>query len=97
VVSRTAYRIIQEGLTNVRKHAPGVIADLRLRGGAGGWLTIELTNPLPLGGGRAAPPEGGGTGLVGLVERAELAGGSLEHGMTPSGAFRLVARLPWPA
>jgi signal transduction histidine kinase len=95
-VARAAFRIIQEGLTNVRRHAPGVVAVLALRGRAGDFLTIELTNPCPVGGARPAEP-GGGTGLIGLVERAELAGGSLEHGLTPAGAFRLVARLPWPA
>jgi signal transduction histidine kinase len=46
------------------------------------------------GGGTAIP--GAGTGLIGLTERAALAGGRLEHGPTPAGEFRLWAWLPWP-
>ncbi len=94
-LGRTAYRIVQEGLTNARKHAAGVVADVVVRGSVGDALTVEVRNPMPLGG-RSAPLPGG-TGLVGLTERAELAGGRLEYGQTRTGEFRLWASLPWPA
>ncbi len=95
-VGRNAYRIVQEGLTNARKHARGTAVEMTLTGAPGTGLTIELCNPLPVG--RAAVNEipGAGTGLIGLSERAALAGGRLEHGVT-AGQYRLWAWLPWPA
>ncbi|QSB12617.1 sensor histidine kinase [Natronosporangium hydrolyticum] len=96
-LGRDAYRIVQEGLTNARKHAAGATVDLSVTGAAGGELVIEVTNPAPVGGGGAPEIPGTGTGLVGLAERAELAGGRLEHGPAPGGGYRLRAWLPWPA
>jgi signal transduction histidine kinase len=93
---RSAYRIVQEGLTNARKHAPGAAVALTVRGAAGDGLTIEVRNGWPVGRADAQIP-GAGSGLVGLGERANLAGGRLEHGRTPEGDFRLAAWLPWPA
>ena len=95
---RTAYRIVQEGLTNARKHAPGHRRRRRRRRAApGDGLTVEVRNP-PAGRPRgAAAIPGAGTGLVGLAERAALAGGRLEHGRTDAGEFRLSRWLPWPA
>jgi signal transduction histidine kinase len=95
-VGRNAYRIVQEGLTNARKHAHGAAVDVTLDGAAGSGLTVEVRNRLPLGAGRAPIP-GAGTGLIGLSERTSLAGGRLEHGRTPGGDFELRAWLPWPA
>jgi signal transduction histidine kinase len=92
---RTAYRIVQEGLTNARKHAPGAAVTVAVGGGPGDGLTISVRNPWPAGGVAAAIP-GTGTGLVGLAERATLAGGRLTHGRGPSGDFALTAWLPWP-
>jgi signal transduction histidine kinase len=94
---RNAYRVVQEGLTNVRKHAPGTVADLRVEGGPGTGLTLEVRNPPPAGEEHAVPLPSAGTGLIGLLERVSLSGGSLEHGWTPDGEFRLLATLPWPA
>ncbi|MGY1840613.1 MULTISPECIES: sensor histidine kinase [unclassified Modestobacter] len=96
-VGRSAYRVVQEGLTNVRKHAPGTVATVLLEGGLGTGLVVELRNPAPAGGDMVAALPGGGTGLVGLLERVSLSGGHLEHGWTPDGEFRLRAELPWPA
>jgi signal transduction histidine kinase len=95
-VGRHAYRIVQEGLTNARKHAEHSPVEMRIAGSAGIGLEIELRNRVPLGTG--ATPRGPGTtaGLLGLGERATLAGGRLEHGPTPKGDFRLWAWLPWP-
>jgi signal transduction histidine kinase len=90
-VGRTAYRIVQEGLTNALKHAPGEPVRVRVIGAQGNGLTVELHNPA----GQAR--RGDGQGLIGLTERAQLVDGRLEHGRTPDGEFRLAAWLPWPA
>ncbi|HYJ66344.1 MAG TPA: histidine kinase [Nocardioidaceae bacterium] len=96
-IGRSAYRIIQEGLTNARKHAPNTTVRVQLSGEEGGELTVEIRNPLRVGDDRrdAALPESG-LGLIGLVERAELSGGRLEHGRTASREFVVRAHLPWP-
>ncbi|MBT3072831.1 MULTISPECIES: sensor histidine kinase [Streptomyces] len=92
---RTVYRIAQECLTNARKHAPGAEVTVTVTGGAGDGLTVEVANPAPNEPFERVP--GSGQGLIGLTERATLAGGSLEHGPTPDGGFLVRARLPWPA
>jgi signal transduction histidine kinase len=97
-VGRSAYRIIQESLTNARKHAPNTAVRVRLSGGPGGELSVEIRNPLRVGDrhdNRPTLPESG-LGLIGLAERAELSGGRLEHGRTPSREFFVRAHLPWP-
>jgi signal transduction histidine kinase len=97
-LGRNAYRIVQEGLTNARKHAHGSAVDITLEGAPEDGLTIEVRNRLPVGAGApAADIPGTGTGIVGLAERASLAGGRLEHGRTETGDYRLWAWLPWPA
>ncbi|MFI2779594.1 sensor histidine kinase [Streptomyces sp. ALB3] len=92
---RTVYRIAQEALTNARKHAPGAPVRVAVTGGPGDGLTIEVGNPAPTE--PFEPVPGSGQGLIGLTERASLAGGSLEHGPRPEGGFTVLARLPWPA
>lgn len=93
-VARTAYRVIQEGLTNARKHAAGQPVQVDLRGGPGAGLEVEIRNALTPD--RPAPPGwSGGAGLVGLTERVQLAGGRLDH-QAAAGEFRLHAALPWP-
>ncbi|MGX6607397.1 histidine kinase [Micromonosporaceae bacterium Da 78-11] len=93
---RTAYRIVQEGLTNARKHAPGTAVKVAVGGSAGDGLTIDIRNPWPIAGPPATIP-GAGTGLIGLTERTLLAGGRLTHGRTPQNEFAVTAWLPWPA
>jgi signal transduction histidine kinase len=90
-VSRTAYRIIQEGLTNARKHEPVAPVQLRLNQ-TDGFLQVEMRNATtkPINGARVA-----GLGLIGLRERAQLAGGRIEHGFQRDGSFLLRAWLPW--
>jgi len=95
-VGRNAYRILQEGLTNARKHAHGAAVEVTVDGEAGSGLAVAITNRLPVGVPAAEIP-GTGTGLIGLSERTMLAGGRLEHGRTPAGDFQLRAWLPWPA
>jgi signal transduction histidine kinase len=92
---RVAYRVVQEALTNARKHAPGSLVELVMDGRPGDGLRIEVTNPVPAEAGTGSMP-GSGLGLVGVAERVELAGGRLVHG-TAAGRFRLEVRLPWLA
>ncbi|MER5928803.1 histidine kinase [Streptomyces sp. NPDC002054] len=99
-VGRAAYRIVQEALTNARKHAPAAPVRLSVTGGPGRGLTVEVVNPCtppPAGTGTgtaATVAEPGGQGLLGLGERARLAGGRLEYGVE-SREFRVAAWLPW--
>ncbi|GAA4609006.1 signal transduction histidine kinase [Actinoplanes octamycinicus] len=94
-VARTAYRVIQEGLTNARKHAAGQPVHVHLRGGPGTGLQVEIRNALTPD--NPAPPGwSGGAGLVGLTERVQLAGGRLDH-RSGDGEFHLHATLPWPS
>jgi signal transduction histidine kinase len=84
-----AYRIVQESLTNVLRHAgPHARALLRLEYGTA-ELTIEITDD-----GEQAEAAPGGHGLHGMRERAEAAGGTLHAGPQPHGGFRVSARLP---
>lgn len=96
-VARCAYRVVQEALTNVRKHARGTGVCVTLTGGPGDALGVEIRNRMPVGSSGRSEIPGTGTGLIGLAERVELAGGTLEHGITPDGDFRVRAWLPWPA
>jgi signal transduction histidine kinase len=93
---RTAYRIVQEGLTNARKHAPGVPIDVVLTGCPGGELTVKVVNPVAAEGAPASAVPGAGLGLIGLTERVQLSGGRLTSGPDLGGRFVLLARLPWP-
>jgi signal transduction histidine kinase len=94
-LGRTAYRVVQEGLTNVRKHAPGHTATVCVDGRRGRRVRVVVSNrpgdhePVPLD----APSSG--FGLVGLRERVELVGGTLRTRRVGEG-FELVAKLPWP-
>lgn len=90
-VGRTLYRIVQEGLTNAHKHAPGALLTVRLFGSREDGITVTLTNPL--GFGSSATP-GSGLGLIGLTERAALVGGRIEHRRN-SAAFELRGWIPW--
>jgi signal transduction histidine kinase len=92
-VGRTAYRITQEGLTNARKHAPGTEVTVSVTGARGEGLTVTVRNPAPEGEVPHVP--GSGQGLIGLTERATLAGGRLEYGPREDGGFGVLAWLPW--
>lgn len=94
-LGRTAYRFVQEGLTNARKHAPDGTVEVLVDGAAGEDLRITITNPYPAAPGGPAVP-GAGMGLVGLGERVALAGGRIEYGVHGD-TFRLHAWLPWPS
>ncbi|GHA77335.1 two-component sensor histidine kinase [Streptomyces tendae] len=88
-VSREGYRILQEALTNVLRHAGAVPTRVRV-GVADGALTLEVRNPLPDG--RAAP--GRGSGLRGIRERAALLGGRARTGPDGAGDWEVRVELP---
>ncbi|MGW5423748.1 sensor histidine kinase [Streptomyces sp. NPDC003943] len=99
-VDLSAYRIVQEALSNVVRHAPGATTRVSVRGDAEGWLNVLVVNGPPEGNGSgrgSGPVESGagtGHGLVGMRERVRLTGGSLDTGPLPDGGFRVAARLP---
>jgi len=85
----TAYRLVQEGLTNALKHARADRAQVVVRYGDG-EIEVEVADN-GTGGGDGA---GGGHGLVGMRERVAVYGGELEAAPRPEGGFRLRATLP---
>ncbi|MFD5246292.1 sensor histidine kinase [Amycolatopsis sp. NPDC058340] len=93
-IARTVYRVVQEGLTNAGKHAPGADVVVTVEGKPGDGLRATIRDS---GAARAiAGPPASGFGLLGLSERVGLAGGELDHHAEPGGGFVLAARLPWP-
>ena len=93
---RTAFRVVQEAVTNARRHAAGAPVWVRLTGAPGDRLRVEIRNPVPPRPGIAAAGRGGGSGLAGLAERVRLGGGELDYAAT-DGGFQVRAWLPWPA
>lgn len=93
-IGRSAFRIVQEGLTNARKHAPHAMVTVELTGHPGNGLDLSVRNPVRVGG-ELNGKDGAGFGLVGLAERAAASHGRLEHGLTRNGDFVLRAWLPW--
>jgi signal transduction histidine kinase len=91
-LGRTAYRVVQEGLTNARKHAPDAAVELTVSSGPP--FVVEVVSRRAVGAVDERTP-GTGTGLIGLAERVALAGGELRHGPDASGDFVLRATLPW--
>ncbi|MFI6676983.1 sensor histidine kinase [Kribbella sp. NPDC050470] len=92
-VQLTAYRIVQEALTNARRHAPGAAADVELDYTAAALLVRVRDN----GPGPTADQDGaGGHGLVGMRERAAMVGGTLTDGRSAGGGFVVDAVLPIP-
>jgi signal transduction histidine kinase len=88
---RAAYRIVQEALTNSRRHAGPATATVLLRY-AGDGLTVQVGDG---GTGHVwAGEDGGGNGVAGMRERAQALGGSSEIGPRPEGGFRVRAHLP---
>jgi len=88
-VDLTAYRLIQEGLTNAIKHARATRAEVFVRYD-GDRVELAVSDD----GNGSSGGKGGGHGLVGMRERVSVYGGELEAGPGPSGGFRLRATLP---
>jgi len=89
-VGLSAYRIVQEALTNTLRHASASRADVTVRV-TDGVLELEVRDD----GSAAAGPNGAGRGIAGMRERAAMLGGALEAGPLPGGGFRVHARLPF--
>ncbi|WP_052852762.1 sensor histidine kinase [Streptomyces avicenniae] len=92
-VSREAYRIVQEGMTNALRHAPRAPVTLRLTAGSD-WLAIDMANALPDHRPPRSPARHGGRGLVGLDERVRLLRGEFTAGPGGEGGWHLSARIP---
>jgi len=88
----SAYRIVQEALTNAVRHAGPGTARVLIRYGDGD-LRLEVRDD-GLGG---RPGNGAGHGLIGMRERVNLFGGDLDAGPSPDGGFAVAARLPLPS
>jgi len=93
VLGRTVYRIVQEGMTNAHKHAPGSRLSVCVTGGPGEGLEVVLRNPV--GFARTLTP-GAGLGLIGLSERADLHGGRLDY-HREGGTWVVRGWIPWAA
>jgi signal transduction histidine kinase len=90
---RAVYRTVQEALTNVRKHAPGATATVRLwRADDATAFGVTITNTPPTR--PSLPLPGSRQGLIGLKERAELLGGTFASGPTPAGGYEATLRIP---
>lgn len=100
-VDLSAYRIVQEALANVMRHAPGARTRVSISSD-GAHLTVLVVNDPPEPTGSSLAPRtpvettGTGHGLVGMRERVRLTGGTLDTGPLPDGGFRVAARLPLP-
>lgn len=92
-VGRAAYRIVQEALTNARKHAPGARVAVTLSGPSDGGVRVAIHNVASVNPG-TDPLPGAGLGLLGLGERVDLAGGRIDHGVDPDGGYTVRAWLP---
>ncbi|MET7365590.1 histidine kinase [Streptomyces sp. NPDC005566] len=92
MTDKAVYRVVQESLTNVMKHAPGAAVAVRLD-----HTPLEVTVAVRNGPPARDPLENraqGGRGLIGLQERTRLAGGEFRAGVLPDGGFEVIARLP---
>ena len=87
-----AHRVVIEGVTNARRHAPGGSVRVTV-GREDGALRVDVADDGPADGGPAGPGPGGGTGLTGLVERAATVGGEVTYGPDGQG-WLLSASLP---
>lgn len=93
-LARTAYRVVQEGLTNIHKHARHTRARVALIGEPGTELVVEVSNVLPKGFTTDLP--GARMGLSGIETRVTHAGGAITSGPTDDGRFEVRAVIPWP-
>jgi len=97
-VDLSAYRIVQEALSNAMRHAPGAAVEVKLYYGDAA-LVVEVRNDCPPGNGTAETQgelsgETGGHGIIGMRERATMLGGHLQAGPTKKGEFLVTAALP---
>jgi signal transduction histidine kinase len=95
-IDLAAYRVVQEALTNVLKHAGPATVAVQLKY-TPAELVITVINDTPVSSGAETPAGGSGQGLIGLRERVALYDGSLEAGPRLGGGWRVTARIPLPA
>lgn len=96
-VDLSAYRIVQEALANVVRHAPGAPTRVSVTPAAdGARLTVLVVNSAPSAPSAPLETTGTGHGLIGMRERVRLVDGSLDTGPLPDGGFRVAAQLPLP-
>ncbi|WP_277210899.1 sensor histidine kinase [Isoptericola croceus] len=92
-VALTVYRVTQEALSNVIRHAPGSRTEVEVRADDA-EVVVTVTNAAPTDGTSSPEPHSAGFGLVGMRERVTFLDGTLETGPTPEGGFSVRARLP---
>ena len=92
-LGKIAYRTIQEGLTNARRHAPDAPVALQIDALPRVGVHIHISNPLTAG--EHARPDRTGNGLTGIAARIHSAGGTCAYGADEQGVFHIDARLPW--
>lgn len=102
VIGKVAFRAIQEGLTNARRHAPGMPVSLEVTARPDQGVHVHLTNPMPKPG--TVDPSGanlsatsGGNGIMGLIKRVKAASGQCRYGIDDHGQFNLDVVLPFEA
>jgi signal transduction histidine kinase len=89
-IALTAYRVVQEALTNARRHAPGAAVDVEIVFADDTlWMRVRDNGPGPMGDGPV-----NGHGLAGMHERVTMVGGTLHVATSPVGGFLVEARLP---
>lgn len=93
-LARAVHRVVQESLTNARKHAPGAPVRLELDQGPDGVRVVALNPAVETGPDPLLASGGSGIGLEGLRQRVEMLGGTFEAGPTDDGGFRVCAVLP---
>jgi signal transduction histidine kinase len=94
-VARAVHRLVQEGLTNVHKHARGASTTVSVRGDEAAGVTVAVVNRPPVAPALIERIPGSQSGLLGLAERVRLLGGSFTGGPEPDGGWALRAWLPW--
>jgi len=94
--ARAVYRVVQEALTNVHKHARGAATEVAVAGNERSGVTVSVVNVRPVAADLLLDPiPGSGAGLVGLAERTRLLGGTFASGPTSGGGWAVGAWLPW--
>lgn len=94
-VAHAAYGVVQEGLSNARRHATGAPVTVNVHGAPGDGLTVSVVNQAPRGA-RHPAQRGTGHGILGMRERVLIAGGELDAVPLDDGGFSVAARIPWP-
>lgn len=93
-VTLSVYRIVQEALANIVRHAPGAPTRVSVTADDEGLSVLVVNGPSPEPDGAPLETTGTGHGLVGMRERVRLVGGTLDTGPLPDGGFRVTARIP---